>query len=70
MSEALEPSFLSIINEAIEARWSRQPVIGSLGDLVDNLWFEDQAFPDGQHTEEDRATGGGIVWLNAPSLPG
>ncbi|KQV36370.1 hypothetical protein [Rhizobium sp. Root1204] len=50
--EALEPSFLAVIDEAVKAGWSREQVIKSLGDLVDNLWFDDQAFPDDPSVEK------------------
>jgi hypothetical protein len=35
--QALEPSFLSIIEEAVAAGWPRRLVLQSLGDLADNL---------------------------------
>jgi hypothetical protein len=50
--EALEPSFLAMIDEAVKAGWSREQVIESLGDLADNLWFEEQAFHDDPTTEK------------------
>lgn len=56
--EALEPSFLALIEEAIKAGWSREQAIKSLGDLADNLWFEDQAFPaDSEGAKADEKSG-------------
>ncbi|WP_426129337.1 hypothetical protein [Pararhizobium sp. PWRC1-1] len=52
--EALEPSFLALINEAIDTGWPREQVIKSLGDLADKLWFEDQAFPE-ESTDETKS---------------
>lgn len=39
--QALEPSFLSIIEEA---GWPRRLVLQSLGDLADNLWTDEEQF--------------------------
>lgn len=41
--QALEPSFLSIIEEAA-AGWPRRLVLQSLGDLADNLWTDEEQF--------------------------
>lgn len=40
--QALEPSFLSIIEEAVAAGWPRRLVLQSLGDLADNLWTDEE----------------------------
>lgn len=40
--QALEPSFLSIIEDAVAADRSRRLVLQSLGDLADNLWTDDE----------------------------
>jgi len=40
--QALEPSFLSIIEDAVAAGWSRRLVLQSLGDLADNLWTDEE----------------------------
>ena len=40
--QALEPSFLAIIEEAVAAGWSRRLVLQSLGDLADNLWTDEE----------------------------
>ncbi|MBO9136544.1 hypothetical protein J5289_18230 [Rhizobium sp. B230/85] len=40
--QALEASFLKIIDEAVAAGWSRRLVLQSLGDLADNLWIDEE----------------------------
>jgi hypothetical protein len=40
--QALEPSFLAIIEDAVAAGWSRRLVLQSLGDLADNLWTDEE----------------------------
>ena len=40
--QALEPSFLAIIVDAVAAGWPRRLVLQSLGDLADNLWTDEE----------------------------
>lgn len=40
--QALEPSFLAIIEDAVAAGWPRRLVLQSLGDLADNLWTDEE----------------------------
>ncbi|MGO4567598.1 hypothetical protein AB4Z52_21675 [Rhizobium sp. 2YAF20] len=40
--QALEASFLAIVDEAVTACWPRRLVLQSLGDLADNLWTDEE----------------------------
>ena len=40
--QALEASFLAIVDEAVAAGWPRRLVLQSLGDLADNLWTDEE----------------------------
>lgn len=40
--QALESSFLALIDEAVPAGWPRRLVLESLGDLAENLWTDEE----------------------------